>query len=266
MSKVKDRLWIWGHDAGTHNNVYGIGGSSRITPAEGAYYLGIPNIIMVRFSDKSVDSFQYAMALSPLNRVVWSIAGGVGHGGFDEIELVCKLGMRFPNICGVMMDDFFRGVDKKGNQDAAFTPDQLKDIRKKLFVSGRKLDIWAVLYDHQLNFPVKKHLEQCDVVNFWTWKATEIENLERNFERVEKLAPSCQKVLGCYMYDYGADKPMPVSLMEKQCQLGLRWLKEGRIEGMVFLASCICDLNFEAVEWTRQFIRNVGETTIKPHC
>ena len=52
---------------------------------------------------------------------------------------------------------------------------------------------------------------------------------------------------------------MPVSVMQKQCQLGLQWLQQGQIEGMIFLASCICDLGLEAVEWTRKWIQEVGE-------
>jgi hypothetical protein len=50
--------------------------------------------------------------------------------------------------------------------------------------------------------------------------------------------------------------------MQKQCLLGLEWLRKGRIEGMIFLASCICDLNLEAVEWTRNWIREVGDGKI----
>jgi hypothetical protein len=46
--------------------------------------------------------------------------------------------------------------------------------------------------------------------------------------------------------------------MKKQCDLGLRWLMEGRIEGMIFLASPICDLELETVEWTRQWIARNG--------
>jgi hypothetical protein len=59
------------------------------------------------------------------------------------------------------------------------------------------------------------------------------------------------------MWDYGNKKPMPLDLMKHQCEIGLRWLEEGRIEGMVFLASCICDLDLEAVEWTRGWIEEI---------
>lgn len=89
-----------------------------------------------------------------------------------------------------------------------------------------------------------------------------LSELEENFERVEHLAPSCRKVLGCYMWDYGNRKPMPISLMERQCQIGLQWLRDGRIDGMIFLASCICDLELETVEWTRRWIREVGDEPI----
>jgi hypothetical protein len=62
-----------------------------------------------------------------------------------------------------------------------------------------------------------------------------------------------------YMWNYGEKKPMSVDLMRHQCELGLMWLQEAKIEGMIFLASCICDLDIEAVEWTRAWIARVGD-------
>ena len=55
---------------------------------------------------------------------------------------------------------------------------------------------------------------------------------------------------------------MPLDLMRHQCELGLRWLRQGRIEGMIFLASCLCDLELEAVEWTRNWIAQVGQKQV----
>ena len=51
---------------------------------------------------------------------------------------------------------------------------------------------------------------------------------------------------------------MPIASMAEQCRQGLAWLKTGEIDGMIFLASCICDLNLETVEWTRRWIAEVG--------
>ena len=259
MSNVRDKFWIWGHEAGSHNTGWDLPKPSRMTPAEGAFYLGVPNIIIVRYDDKPAPPFeQYALALSPLKRVVWSIVGAGGQTQSEEVELVRNLAARFPNFCGVMMDDFFRG----GEEVAVHTVDALKNIQENLTVSDRKLDLWVVLYDHQLSHPVGDHLVQCDVATFWTWRSEMLSELEENFERVECLAPSCRKVLGCYMWDYGNRKPMPISLMERQCQIGLQWLQDGRINGMIFLASCICDLELETVEWTKRWIREVRDEPI----
>ena len=79
---------------------------------------------------------------------------------------------------------------------------------------------------------------------------------------MERLAPQCGRALGCYLWDYGKKKPMPLDLMQHQCEMGLEWLKKGRIEGMIFLASCICDLELEAVEWTRNWIAKVRSEQI----
>lgn len=257
MDSVKDRFWLWGHEAGSHDGQYGLPGSSRITPAEAAYYLGIPNLIMVEYHGKPEAPFdQYALALSPLKKVVWSIVGAGGTQG-EEVKHILDLSSRFPNICGAIMDDFFN-LKREDGSVGTFTPDELAAIRRQLGEGEHRLDLWVVLYEHQLDLPVGAHLEQCDVVTYWTWWAERLRDLERNFERAERLAPKCRKVLGCYMWDYGNGKPMPVDLMEHQCELGLKWLEEGRIEGMIFLASCICDLGLEAVEWTRQWIQEVG--------
>lgn len=253
MSNVRDKLWIWAHEAGSHNSGWELPAPSRMTPAEGAFYLGVPNIIMVRYDDKPAPPFeQYAIAFSPLKRVVWSIVGAGGRTEKEEVELARNLAAQFPNICGVMMDDFF-----KGDGEGAYTADELSQIQEQLTVYGQKLDLWVVLYNHQLGVPVDEHLAQCDVVTFWTWRSDDLNALEENFGCIERIAPSCKKVLGCYMWDYGNRKPMPISLMEKQCQLGLQWLRSGRIDGMIFLASCICDLELETVEYTRRWINEV---------
>ena len=64
------------------------------------------------------------------------------------------------------------------------------------------------------------------------------------------------------MWDYGPKKSMSVEHMAHQCDLALKWLKEGRIEGVVFLASCICDLDLDAVEWTREWIQSVKDQAL----
>jgi len=260
MEYVRDKFWIWGHESGSHDKGWDIPQPSRMTPAECAFYLDVPNIIMIRYDDKPSMPFdQYTIAFRPLKQVVWSITGAGGVTSDGERKHVFDLARKFPNITGVFMDDFFTGAG-----EGVLSVDELQAIRKELIVDGRKLDLMVTTYTHNLDAPsVGKYLELCDKASIWTWKASDLVDMEMNFAKFEKVAPKCGKLLGCYMWDYGTHLPMPVDLMKMQCETGLQWLRDGRIEGMIFLASCICDLELEAVEWTRQWISEVGGENLK---
>lgn len=222
--------------------------------------MGIPNLIMVRYGQAPwPPDRQQVLPYRSLREVVWSVVGEGGTHHREATDRVLQLPQQLPNMTGVMMDDFFR--QKEGGRDSnALSLAELGALRGRLTVAGRQLQIWVVLYDHQLELPVREYLELCDTVTYWTWKAEDLQHLESNFARMESLVPQkCRKVLGCYMWDYGRLQPMPVAAMQRQCETGLRWLREGRIAGMIFLASCICDLELETVEWTRRWIAEVGD-------
>ena len=206
MATVRDRLWVWGHEAGSHNSGYDLPGPSRMTPAEAALYLGVENLVMVRYRDRPEPPFdQYAVPFRALKRVVWSTVGGGGKTYDEERSHVYELAARTPNITGIIMDDFFRG-SQEDKVAGALSLDEHRAERDRLTVSGRRLGLWVVLYSHQLDWPVRDHLELCDTVTFWTWMSSNLTNLERNFEAVERLAPAAGKILGCYMWDYGEKK------------------------------------------------------------
>ena len=258
MEYARDRFWLWAHDAGSHDEGWNIPGKSRITPAEAAFYLAIPNILMVGYNKRSLPpGVRDSVPLRPLQQVVWSIVSASGISARADREQIIELSRNLPNMSGVMMDDFFK--EEEDDSIGVLSLEELHQVRALLRAAPGKLDLWVVLYDFQTGLPVKRHLELCDKMTFWTWKAADLARLEENFAMAEELAPACGKLLGCYMWDYGAKCPMPISQMEKQCETGLQWLREGRIEGMIFLASCICDLDLEAVEWTRQWLAEVGE-------
>ncbi|MDD5706435.1 MAG: hypothetical protein PHR35_10940 [Kiritimatiellae bacterium] len=268
MGKVRDRFWLWGHEAGSHNGMWHLPRPSRMTPAEAAYYMGIPNVVMVRFRNLPKPPFdQYALSLAPLKRVTWSIVGDSStvdnNAGGSDLEEVLRLSRKCPNIQAAIMDDFFHRpsdcLTPTEDPYSRYTVAELHDFRRRLHAAPRPLDLWVVLYEHQLDLPLSAHLAACDVVNFWTWSARNLPDLEANLRRVEALAPAQRKILGCYMWDYGPGAPMPVEMMEHQCRVGLEWLASGRIDGLVFLASCICDMEIETVEWTRQWIARVGD-------
>ena len=82
--------------------------------------------------------------------------------------------------------------------------------------------------------------------------------VRESFARAEEVAPAARKLLGCYLWDYGANQPLPLDRLAYQCETGLDWLKQSRLDGIIFLASCICDLRLEAVEWTRNWISQLS--------
>ena len=406
---VRDCFWAWAHDAHCYDDSYGLPRNGRITPVEGAYYLGVPNIILVRYGGKPAPPFeQYAIPFKSLKRVHWSITGAGGATSDEERNYVLQLAAAMPNLTGVFMDDFFhlgpdeetanwlaennvsfpvfltvalptparptqlelaqsawhsgdyrckdiavdlavgggdwqetariqlpntpgairqvplpgtsiQGlrlrilsthditgamscglrrlrlrtaageiplqdatvrasstypghdanqvlIDKKkaaGEAPAALGVEQLRRIRKQLDqVQGRRLDLGVTLYTHQLDRCILPHLEFCDVISLWTWNFEDLKDLEANFAKLKAMAPRQRIWLGAYMWGFGSGKPIPITLMRRQCELGHQWLKQGRIDGMIFLATNICDLGLEAVEWCRQWIAQVGDQSL----
>jgi hypothetical protein len=262
-SLVRDRLWLWGHDAGSHNDGWGLPGPSRITPVAAASYLGIPNLIMVRYQGRPpLPLDQYALALRTLRRVVWSAVGA--HGQTDEAERahVLDLAAYNSNVTGIILDDFFGEKPGRVEESAVLSLAGLRELRSRLSASGRRLHLWGVVYEHQLDHRLSPFLALFDFLSLWAWDATKVPAIKDSLRLLDTLAPSCKKILGCYMWNYGSKRPMPLDLVEEQCQTGLELLRQGRIEGIIFLASCICDLGLEAVEWMRGWIAKLGNQPV----
>jgi hypothetical protein len=233
-----------------------------MTPLEGAFYLAVPNLIMVRYEGQPEMPFdQYAIPFRALTRVYWSVVGASGETGEEERSHVLDLARRFPNIIGLFMDDFFQSPQHEGDL-GVLSIGAIEALRGEIAAVGRPLRLGVTLYTHQLDMELGPYLELFDDVSLWTWEAPDLKDLAEHFERCEALAPDSDKLLGLYMYDYGRHLPMAVERMERQCEMALAWLQEGRIRGMIFLASCICDLELAAVEWSRNWIAQVGDAQL----
>ena len=264
---VRDRLWIWAHPAGSYDGQWGLPANSSTTPLQGAAYLGIKNIIMVRYWGQPEMPFDsYAQQFADTEKLMWSFVGGGGQSSQEEREHVFELAGKMTNITGLFMDDFFHGNAGPGGNSAeppaAISIAELRNIREKLTLPDRKLDLAVTLYDYQLNPAICRHLELCDLVSLWTWEAGDLAKLEENFVKYRTFAPDKRTLLGIYMWDFGLNRPLPMELMRMQCETALRWLRDGKIEGMIFLASNICDMDIEAVQWAKEWIAEHGDENI----
>jgi len=284
---VRDRLCIFTTPSGSSNNYMEVGGfrgGSRMTPAEGAFYLNVPNLILVRNRDlpslpsnqqwrAKTEYEQYAIAFQPLKKVIWSVVGSGGKGGMSELPHVLALAKKFPNIGGIFLDDYV--VESKKQPDGrtvgrpAVMPEELKSARERMKTVGRPMEIWVTLYTHELD-PKHPRYKGCepalagfldlfDVLTLWTWNGEEVRQLDESMATLESLAPkTARKALGLYMWDYFNKRPMPIELMELQCERGLKWLREGRVQYLIFLSSTLCDMGLPSVEFARQWIAEVG--------
>ncbi len=256
---VRDRLWAWGNEAGVWSDTWGLPAVGRMSGAEGAMYLGLPNGLMVSHDGEPAPPLeQYAIAYRPLKRVMWSIvhSGGATDAGYTDHVL--DIAARFPNFTGVFLDDFFvrtEGVDFT----SSLSLDQLSTLRDRLSLPERTLELWAVHYTHQFDLPVGDYVALCDTLTFWTWNSNELRDLEANLDRMESLYPDLRRAQGVYVWDYHNRHEVQPDLMRHQCETGLQWLRDGRIEAMIFIGSGLLDIGLHSAEWLRQWIAEVGD-------
>jgi len=275
-STLRDRFWLWAHAPNCHRQW--VQRDSRITPAAAARHLGLDNLIMVVFGNRPEPSefAVYQESFQGLRRVVWSVMGDSSSTRNDtcgDVDAVLALAAGNPNLVGGIMDDLFLVPEKltPGGPVARWDAARIAAVREQLNHAPRRLELYAVFYDLLLGVcapgirdELGRHLAAADVITYWTWHAKGLARLEENFAQVETMAAANGNriLLGCYLYDYGDNREMPVELMQHQCELGRRWLREGRIAGMIFLGSPIVDLPFAAVEWTRRWIARVGDEPV----
>ena len=122
--------------------------------------------------------------------------------------------------------------------------------------------MYATYYTSLLELPLKDYLDLLDGVTFWTWKPEDIARLDSNMARIKELAPHLKVIQGCYLVDFTRKQSTPIPAMRRQCDFGLKSLKQKRIAGMMFLSNGVMDVGFEAVEWTRDWIQDIGDTPL----
>lgn len=257
---VRDKFWIF--CCAANSDFLRFQKRSVMTPAEAGYYMDIPNIIMVQSSKEEAPYgrlnppfSQYALALRPYRRVAWSVVGSGGFTSEDETAEVIEMAKNTPNLTALMLDDFFGDAEHQ----PPMGPERLREIRAELRRAGKNPDVMVTFYHQtQMNTPFEKYLDTFDILTMWS-QPNALEKLDEAIDKVQKAMPGKRIMLGCYIIDYGKRGSLDLNLMETQAETGLKWLKQGRIEGMIFLGNTGCDFDFESVEWTRDWIRRVGD-------
>jgi len=270
MAYARDKFWIFG--VRPHQDDIYLGKShalrnycwSRITPGEAALMLDVPNMLMINCDGIpvpfSAEAYGYAESFCRMNKVLWGATGSAGFRVGNEEQFICDLAEKYPNIGGAFMDDFFGKF--KGQPDAAEKAEALlKEIRSGLDKACRPMELYVVWYTHEYDID-HRLLGYIDGITLWTWNCGELTQLGERFERIEKNFPDKKKLLGIYMYDFPSGMPVPNELMEHQCELGLKLMKEGRLDGMIFETNSVMGVGLPSELWLRKWIEKVKYTEI----
>lgn len=235
---VRDHLWLFAVPADGPRLYYegaGYRGGSRMTPAEAAFWLDVPNLMFITqdwnrppqmareltWKAKPTKE-QYAISFEPLERVLWAAVGSSGRGGLGEVPDIVTLAKRYPNIKGIYLDDFVTGSTKRPDGrrvgKPAMTEAELKSMREQLGRVGHPMEVWTTIYSREFDPthpdfqdcepPLAESLEYFDVLVFWTWKSEELKDLEKNLALLEAVTPKTSRIaLGIYLWDYTGIDP-----------------------------------------------------------
>ena len=272
MATVRDKLWMFGvrphqDDANMHRRQgTRIRFRSRITPAEGAFILDTPNILMIQCDGVpapfSEDAYGYMESFCAMDRVLW---GSCGSGGFrtgNEEKFVCQLAEKYPNLVGVFMDDvtstYRKLPDERERREKCV--EMLREVKENLQKACRPMDIYITWYWHEDPYPGM--LDCIDGISLWTWNSDDLPKLQERFEAIEEKYKGKKILLGIYMYDFYNCVPVPNEYMELQCEFGLRMLREGRLDGLIFETNAVMGCGMASEKWLREWIDKVKNTEI----
>ena len=260
---IGDRLWMWGHhrDSFTESNVkgdYGLPNGPRIEMAAACREMDIPGCFVVRWLDlpKAADVPDYMRQFAGTRRVGFSITDSA-KGTFDEkVALGFACADRMPNLSHFVMDDYWCG-NGRYKQPLA----KIEKVKASLEDRGMKLAV--VLYSDQngLKDEYREITDLCDEVTFWFWHGKNTGEIEARVARLHEIAGDDKPVLlGQYMWDFGAKKPMSGLVMEKQLEQTSRLLASRAVSGVIFHCTPLVDMNLDAVRVSREWIReNAGK-------
>ncbi len=251
---IAERLWLWGHPEGSCNSYTGATRQRSHSPAQGARYLGVRNIFYVPFGHpmeiNACASDQEAIAQTGLSMEAW------GEPGVDHLEKTLGLAPLFPNLDRVIIDDFFNGGISHSRRWNQMSVAQLQEVKERVNAAG--YPFWVVLYQTQLEMPIKEHLDVFDGVSFWFWDEPTKEGYERYSKSFLEMTPGKRRLIGCYLYNFGLKQPATAELVRYQMDRNRERMQAGEIEGMVLHNNDLQGLGFEAYEAAREWITAHG--------
>lgn len=257
---LKDAIWVWGNPEMTVAGAQGPAEFAQASPAQRAELLGATNVILAGAglpADRELAA-RWTSDADDSRELVWEILPD-GHTDWappyvfeQRIRDVAPLVKLHPQLTAVLVDDMTSVAASRG-----FRPEHLRDIKELLRAHTLALDLWGVVYTMNLDAPgVADLIAPLDVVLLAEWHAAEVVHLAANVAKTRALATDKPIVLGLYLHDYGAGRPIPQDLLELQFTTARQLLLDGDITGIEITT---IDNNESAVRWTAEWIKRHGD-------
>lgn len=255
---IGDRLWMWGHHRDSLKSLkggkeqYNLPYDTRIDMAAACKEMGIPGCFVVRWLNlpTKAELPEYMKQFRNTKRVGFSITDSAAESFEEKVRLGFEYADKMPNLTSLVMDDFWSGASKGA--------DIRKIARVREGTSARNMKLGVVLYSDQngVKGEFKDVLDLCDEVTFWFWHGKNVGTIETQVAKLKDLVGEDKPILlGQYMYDFGGKKPMSGADMERQLGATSRLLSQKAIYGVIFHCTPLVDMNLDAVNVSRAWIR-----------
>lgn len=256
--------WVWegqGLDAPMAPSVYGVGEGAKYFGLKKAIYMYHPNneaaMEKLRNLEEVVcDITKWASSACGYNCVQLRYDEASTWTGrrrpLEEAKIVGALSLTYHNIKGAFFDDTLSNLKPK---QGAISPDYYASIDAELKKANPHLKLWTRVYSKQLYEEdwggFKTHM---DVVSLWIRDSKDLSSLDRHVNRCREVFPNSALVLGCCLWDYSTESPMPLELLKLQWEHVLRYVGAGKIDGYSILGAYFIDSAQEQARWVRDFI------------
>lgn len=251
----RDKIWLWGQTAGGHHKSgYALPGENKMSAEEGLKFFGIDNLCKVKLSfEEELSYLDEENFGGDAKKICVSLLGAGGKSLGDDTDDIIALAKKDERVIAGVMDDFVSEERLK-----KFPPEKLREIRQRLHTAaGRKIEMWSVLYEVDLEKPIKECAREFDLTTFWTWRAENIANLEEDYKKIRDITDGGRLMLSAYLFDYGNQKLMDDTLLQKQLDFIYGKLADNEIEGMLICSNCSADLGLSSVDVVKNWLNTI---------
>lgn len=261
MEKLRDRFWIWGHPTNSLYGCFGLNKPSAMSPVDGMQYLGATNLFYVPMG-RPTDREKESAAMACAKESGWSIEMAAANP--QHVSEIAALAKRYPNLKRGIFDDFLND-DNPSNNYLHYTPALLAGFRQELNAAG--VSMWMVLYTKQLSMAqaLTPYLETFDGISLWFWNEEDIAHFDRHLADFIALTPGKQRLLGCYLYDFGGKKPVDPAGVLFQLDRAKTLILQNKLEGVILHTNVVADMGFAGVQAAKDWLAEHGDEPIAAH-